>query len=151
MVGNKTRGEEMNDWQTKIWGKTRCLIESPFYSEHELEVEEGGVCSCHFHKSRGNHFIVKSGAVRIVWGYGWKVESVVLTSGMVGTIPSLVPHPFQCFQSGIMEESYHPDRGGVVLDSDIIRLTTGCKVDTDILRDTVGIIKSDGKYWEIPD
>lgn len=141
----------MNDWQGKIWGNTKCLVESPFYSRHELELEVGGVCSFHFHNNRANLFKIESGIVRIVWVYAWRIESVILTSGNHYDIPSLVPHQFQIFESGKMFEVYYSDRGGEVENGDIVRLTHGCKVDVEHMRSTVGIIKSDGNFWEIPD
>lgn len=138
----------MSDWETKIWGKTRCLINTPYYSEHKLELEAGGVCSCHYHKHRANCFCVESGSVTIIQVFAWKIESEVLTPGMVFDVPSLVPHQFQCTSSGVMREIYYPDRGGIVSDSDIIRLSQGVKVDSEFLKSTIGVVASNGYFWE---
>lgn len=141
---------EMSNWQIKIWGKTRCLVDNSFYSEHELHLETGGICSCHYHQHRANLFCVESGIVKIVWAFAWGMSSKILTPGNTHVVPSLVTHQFQCIKQGTMKEVYFPDRGGVVSNSDIIRLTQGVKIDFD-LEENLGIIKSDGQYWEISD
>lgn len=149
MVFEEKERKEMSEWQTKVWGKTRCLVDTPFYSKHELELEAGGFCSCHMHNQRMNKFIVKSGVVRIVWVFAWKIHSIDMTEGMYLEIASLVPHQFQILASGKMTEEYAPDRNGIVKISDIIRLTKGNKIeDLEHMRDTVGILKYDGTFWE---
>ena len=139
----------ITDWQSKVWGKTRCLEDYSFYSKHELEIISGGYCSFHFHKERSNIFHVVSGAIRIVWSYGWKIESTVLTSNCCCKMHSLIPHQFQVLESGKIYEIYIPDRGGEVRNEDIIRLTHGSKIDVERFIDTVGILKEDGTFWEV--
>ncbi len=39
-------------WVDKAWGRTRELVDSEFYSKHELEVHVGGYCSIHYHRHR---------------------------------------------------------------------------------------------------
>lgn len=141
----------MTDWQAKIWGSTKCLEESVFYSRHELILKAGGYCSFHFHKERANLFHIEYGVVRIVWVYAWRIESTLLSSGNHYDIPSLVPHQFQILEDGKMFEVYYPDRGGEVDNGDIVRLTHGSMVDVEHIKDTVGIIKEDGSFWEVPD
>ncbi len=115
----------MSSWETKIWGRTRCLIESPFYSKHELEVKQGGVCSFHFHTRRANRFLVTEGEVKILWSMGRKMYGGVVSHGGWIDVASLLPHQFQVIKSGKMYEEYFSDRGGEIHNDDITRLTTG--------------------------
>lgn len=138
-------------WEDKVWGRTKQGILTPRWSYHFLEVVAGGYCSFHYHLERANRFFVESGVIRIVWCFGWKVESQILSADNTLTIESLVPHQFQVLESGKMTEEYWPDRGGFVHDGDITRLTKGNKIDDqrlDFIRDTIGILKHDGTFWE---
>ena len=139
----------MNDWSEKIWGKTRCIIDTDYYSEHELNVIAGGFCSCHYHRNRANQIKVISGCIRIIWLFGWKVRSTLLTSGETCTVSSYVPHQFQMIRDGVVIEKYFPDRNGKVLNSDIIRLTRGGKTDPEFIKETVGVLDEDGTWIEL--
>ncbi len=115
----------MSDWTVKAWGKTRELVDSPFYSKHDLQVTVGGYCSVHYHAQRANRFMVSSGLVEVVELYGPKLVRHVLGPDNVHVVPSLVPHIFMVHKTGSMIEEYFPDRGGAVARDDIIRLTEG--------------------------
>lgn len=115
----------LNQWEDKVWGRTRCTNESLVYSHHELELVKGGYCSFHYHEHRSNIFRVTKGRVRIVWAYGWKVHFKDLVAGDSFVMPSLVTHQFQVIESGAMLEEYRPERGGLVRLDDIIRLSVG--------------------------
>lgn len=112
-------------WQEKIWGRTRCSLDSLVYSKHELELKAGTFCSVHYHRFRGNKFVLFQGSVRIVWSYAWKIESKTLKPGDALHIPSLVVHQFQVLEDGVMTEEYYPERGGKVEHGDIVRLCEG--------------------------
>ena len=115
-------------WQTKVWGRTRCTVESPVFLRHELEVEKGGYCSVHYHNSRANRFHVLSGQVAVVQFFGWTTKRTILgadarTLENTCYVSSRVPHMFQVIESGKVIEDYWPDRGGNASNDDIVRLT----------------------------
>jgi mannose-6-phosphate isomerase-like protein (cupin superfamily) len=141
---------EANPWEEKVWGLTRCLIQSPHFSLHELKVEAGGYCSFHYHQDRANRFVIKSGVVRVVWCHGWRLHCQRLAEGHSCIVHSLVPHQFQILESGDVFEEYFPDRGGVVHNHDIIRLTKG-GITKSGFYDThgnIGIMLEDGSLWD---
>jgi len=119
----------MTDWVDKCWGKTRELVDSPFYSKHELELIAGGYCSIHYHRERANRFIIQSGTVEIVEFFGPRFNRHLLGPDNTYDVASLVPHMFIVHKNGMMLEEYFPDRGGVVDRGDIIRLIEGGKVE----------------------
>ena len=138
-------------WQEKVWGKTLCEVFTDNYARHRLKVDAGGFCSFHYHFNRANRFIVSSGVVRIVWCFGWEVHYSVLHANSSMVVNSMLPHQFQVLKTGSMVEEYWPDRTGTkIIDiDDIIRLTHGGKIDSIALNDsTIGILKSDGTFWE---
>lgn len=137
------------EWHEKVWGKTRCVVESDRFQQHELEVEEGGVCSFHYHGDRANKFVVKSGVVRIVWALGWEVSGRDLSAGETMVINSLVPHQFQVIEAGEMIEEYWPDRGGFVETDDIVRLTIGVKLNPGLIPkgSSPVVFDSDASDW----
>jgi hypothetical protein len=119
----------MTEWTNKVWGRTRCTVESDFYSLHELEVKAGGFCSVHYHEQRANRFLVRSGRITVVSFYAWMTRSVTLTEDEVYDVPSMVPHMFLVRDYGIVLEEYFADRGGRVHNSDIVRLIQGGHID----------------------
>ena len=140
---------EYMPWEQKIWGKTRRVVLSWVYSQHELQVETGGYCSLHYHDRRINRFSVISGCVRVVWCYGWEVHEYCLSAGNSYTIRAKIPHQFQVLTEGVMLEEYLPDVGGTVRLEDIVRLSTGGKVSDSFLRDNPkSIILEDGTVWK---
>lgn len=120
----------MADWEEKVWGKTREVISSEFYSKHELQVIDGGYCSIHYHLKRANRFIITSGTIEVVEFYGPHFKRHLLGPDNTYDVPSLVPHMFIVHTNGSMIEEYYPDRGGIVETSDIIRLIEGGKLDS---------------------
>ena len=113
-------------WETKAWGRTRPTDSAPgLFSNHELEILAGGFCSLHYHEQRANQFYIIEGTLRIVEVYGWDVRVRTLRNGDRYTIPSLVTHQFQAITAVKCEERYFADRNGIVVDTDIIRLTIG--------------------------
>lgn len=128
------------EWESKIWGKTRCEEQSKHYARHRLMLQSGTWCSYHWHRNRANRFIVINGVVRIVESYGWRVRSSILGRGCEAEVPSLVAHQFQVIEAGEMIEEYWPDRGGEVDANDIERLTEGGAGDVAWVRGRCGII-----------
>lgn len=112
-------------WTEKVWGRTRELIDSPFYSKHELEVEAGGYCSLHFHKHRANRFTVVLGLIEIVEMLGPYITRTTLGPENTYDVPSLVPHMFIVHKTGVVFEEYFADRNGEVRRDDIMRLVEG--------------------------
>ncbi len=141
--------KQASSWVDKVWGETRCLLQSPHYSIYELQVKERGFCSFHYHMNRANRFIVKSGMVRIVWCYGWLIKGITLTDGQSVEVHSLIPHQFQVVEDGVMLEEYFPDRGGTIHNDDIERLTTGGMRDKgfSVADEKLAIIMEDGTLW----
>jgi len=123
------------DWTAKVWGRTRELVHSPFYSKHELEVLVGGFCSLHYHRQRANRFLILSGVIEIVEMFGPVISRRKLGPENTYDIPSLVPHLFIVHQPGIVIEEYYPDRGGVVARDDIVRIVEGGLVQADKLHE----------------
>lgn len=118
-------------WEDKIWGKTREIVDSPFYSKHQLDVVAGGFCSLHYHQHRANRFLVESARIVVVLFFGPKMEKYDLGPDNMLDVPSFVPHLFMVYSSGIVFEEYYPDRGGVVRNNDIVRLHEGGWKDID--------------------
>jgi mannose-6-phosphate isomerase-like protein (cupin superfamily) len=117
------------EWDMKVWGRTRCVHSSQFYSIHELETVTGAYCSLHYHRTRANRFIVKSGHIQVIEMYGPKVERVNLFRDNIYDVPSLVPHMFVVIKEGVVIEEYYPDRGGLVRNDDIVRIVEGGKIN----------------------
>lgn len=115
----------MIEWQDKIWGRTREIIATEYYSKHELLLSAGGYCSLHYHRHRANKFTLLAGKVEIVEFYGPSHSITTLTPGMIYCVPSCVAHMFIVYKDGEMIEEYYSDRGGIVDNSDIIRLSEG--------------------------
>ncbi len=129
-----------SDWQEKIWGYTREVVNSPYFSRHELKLVAGGYCSLHYHETRSNNFHVTSGKVEIIQMYGPVVKRNFLTAGESQCIPSLVPHMFVVYEDGTMIEEYYSDRGMVIVLDDIIRIVAGGKLDVCMLNRLPSII-----------
>lgn len=109
----------------KCWGLTCCEeSDSEFYTRHRLWVEKGG-CSIHYHQHRANRFKVISGSILVRLFWHDQQEDHILTEGNILDVPSLVVHQFIVLEPGIVIEEYWADRGGVVSNSDIIRLQVG--------------------------
>lgn len=128
------------EWTRKVWGRTRELIDSPFYSKHELEVEAGGFCSLHYHRHRANRFLVVSGEIEVVEVFGPQVVRTRLGPENTYDVPSLVPHMFIVYRSGVVFEEYFSDRGGQVRRDDIVRLVEGSRYDLDKLSELPGCL-----------
>ena len=118
-------------WEIKPWGKTQTLVDSIYYSKHELHINQGGYCSLHYHMQKANKFVLISGDVRIVELFGPEICETKLVIDKPYCVASLVPHFFAAYNDSELIEEYYPDRCGQVLHNDIIRLTDGgnCAID----------------------
>jgi len=125
------------DWEEKIWGRTcRQPVSALKDSEeragikYSLVIQEGGCCSFHYHANRSNRFEVTSGVLRVVWAIGWELFHRDLRKGDSLLIRANIPHQFQCLRGeSYAKEIYLPDGGGVDV-TDIVRMTTGVKLDS---------------------
>jgi len=115
----------MSEWIDKCWGKTRELVNSPFYSRHELDVVANGYCSLHYHKHRANRFVVESATIQVIEMFGPSSKKTILGPGATYDVPSLVPHMFVVHRSGTVIEEYFSDRGGEINIDDITRIVEG--------------------------
>jgi len=121
---------KIGEWEQKVWGETKCSFFDQQWSNHDLRTNAGGFCSVHYHLERNNLFRVKSGWLKVVWCFAWRMHSRVLGSGEYLAIASCIPHQFQCITDCRLVEEYHPDRPACNLDiNDIERLTIGGVVD----------------------
>lgn len=135
-----------HNWHEKVWGHTKCIVRSPYYYRFELKTKKNTFCSYHFHRRRANLFHVESGVVKVVWTHGWNILWKVLTPGQDFVVDSLTPHQFQVLSEGVMYEEYFPDRGGVIFEDDIHRLTIGG--ESDLVQRNEGLIfNSEGDFW----
>jgi len=133
----------MDKPQPKVWGYTKELIGTPYYSKHKLEVVGGSYCSLHYHLHRANKFIVESGRVIIIEMFGPKIIKTVLGPDNSYVVPSLVVHMFAVLESGTLYEEYYGDRGGTVANDDIIRIVEGGMLPHDeIYKLPINIIES---------
>jgi|GEM_PF-282484 len=119
----------MGEWVQKCWGKTKELVNSPFYSKYELQIVANSFCSMHFHKERANRFIVVSGLVEVIEMFGPTVKKTLLGPDNTYDVASLVPHMFVVYKDGVMIEEYFADRGGEVRRNDITRIVEGGKTE----------------------
>lgn len=122
--------------QIKVWGETREIAHTQFYSRHELILRPNTYCSLHYHQHRANKFTIISGVVTIIEMYGPMVRKFVLdanSDNLFYDVPSLVPHMFVVNESGYMVEEYYPDRGGEVDRDDIVRIVEGGMMNSDDL------------------
>jgi len=118
---NVTRG--------KVWGNTAKLFSLNNVEIHRIEVEKGGYCSKHSHKSKYNLFYVEDGELEIYIyrtdaGEAIRDETVLGAGGSTYVEPG-VPHMFKANQRTIAFEIYW-----VELDErDIRRENVGGKAD----------------------
>jgi mannose-6-phosphate isomerase-like protein (cupin superfamily) len=132
-------------WKEKYWGKTQQIWRGKNGASLHLILLAGGYCSFHFHRERANLFHVLTGRVRVVTAIGWKVEYAdLMPVGDMASqciVPSRVPHQFQVLEDAEMIEEYWPDRGGLYMADDIVRLTEG-GFDLSKVNGGVGVIIS---------
>lgn len=123
---------ETTEWQWKIWGKTRKIVSSRFYSKHELSItpsfNDGVYCSLHYHRRRYNNFIILSGSILIIEMYGPLAVKKILNAGDQYSVPLLVPHMFVAQDKAHVFEEYYGDNGLEIQDDDIHRITSGGKM-----------------------
>lgn len=139
----------METWIDKVWGRTRELVDSPYYSKHELEVVAGGYCSLHFHEHRANLFRVVSGLIEIVEMFGPFLTRTRLGPENTYEVASLVPHMFIVYKDGVIFEEYFADRSGTVRRDDIIRLVEGGKLEVARLTELPECLTSRLKFPQI--
>ena len=137
----------LNEWESKVWGRTRCTFHSLHFTRHELETMTGGYCSVHYHGHRLNNFTVVRGRIRVVVAYGWQIRHYDLHAGMTCSVRAHAVHQFQVLEGGAMVEDYVPDGPHGVADiGDIHRLSEGGRLNK-IDAGTPGLILPDGTYW----
>lgn len=64
LVAFDPHGPHSPAWQTKLWGRTRCVAKGPAFEVHELEIKMGGFSSKHKHR-KWNMFLVQSGTLDV--------------------------------------------------------------------------------------
>ena len=111
----------------KIWGTTECVIQTPVFEKHRLEIKPGYQCSLHKHNRKWNSFTVISGQLFIDTVKPSKtVDTTTLGPGDSTTVP---PGEYHRFRTGgqpcIATEEYYPD----TLSEDIDRNDEGGPVE----------------------
>ena len=107
----------------KVWGETKCVVETPFCEMHHIHVEAGGVCSKHLHKFKTNGFYVLSGTLIVrTWQNDYDlVDETILNAGSYYEAPPNLFHQFEARTNVEAIELYYP----VGIAKDIIRETVG--------------------------
>ena len=78
------------NWETKVWGQTRCIQMLPHAEVHELKIKAGGYCSIHRH-TKYNQFHVMSGKLTVQF-FGDDPEAGPLSNFLMdGSVASTVP------------------------------------------------------------
>lgn len=95
-------------WEDKCWGRVRHIFTSSYAAVSELEINEGWMCSKHWHVHRINQFTVLAGAIAIEEWYLHSEEPKlsVVRAGETLTVPTLVKHRFSVLETGRMIELY---------------------------------------------
>lgn len=79
----------------KSWGETIALLSVPGVEVHRIEIEAGGYCSRHCHRTKFNAFIVESGRLEVkVWKEGGLIDKTELFAQDVMVVPPGEDHQF---------------------------------------------------------
>lgn len=115
-------------WTIKPWGRTRCLLQQPTIEIWEAEVEAGGFCSLHIHKTKTNHFFVRSGVLK-VQQKGTKTQVYSVGPNENCSVWGGAPHRFVAVTAVKMIEVYTPSQDGQTLQfDDIVRDVPGGRI-----------------------
>lgn len=79
----------------KAWGLTKLLLSVPGVEVHRIEIEAGGFCSKHHHRTKFNAFIVEKGVLKVkVWKKSGTVDVTELFESDVLVVPPGEDHQF---------------------------------------------------------
>ena len=132
-------------WEQKVWGRTRCLSQSPLMSIHELILENSGsFCSIHHHLKRHNHFYVLSGSVSVVVREGGRDVVYTMSQGASLIVPAGMLHQFQVISKALLLEVYTPETGCEVEANDIVRKHEGGLVGVPLTRSSLFLVSQKG-------
>lgn len=113
----------------KLWGTTQCVIATPVFEKHKLEIRPRHRCSLHRHRTKWNSFTVISGRLFIdvvKKGDIRPAPPVIDTTELgPGDSTTVAPGEFHRFRTGdeacIATEEYYPE----TLSEDIERQDQG--------------------------
>ena len=108
----------------KSWGSTVALLSVPGVEVHRIEIEPGGFCSRHHHKTKFNAFIVEEGVIEVlVWKDHGLVDKTELFAQDVMSVPPGEDHQFKnnSISRAIVYEVYWSQMDP----SDIVRKSQG--------------------------
>jgi mannose-6-phosphate isomerase-like protein (cupin superfamily) len=109
----------------KVWGTTECLISTPLFELHRLEIKPGHRCSLHAHRTKWNLFYILEGSLSIDLVLGdidAPIEEKKLQVGGSISVPPGVHHQFRTnSKSCVCLEVYYTEP----LSEDIIRRNIG--------------------------
>lgn len=119
-------------YEEKVWGNVWHLMISSQVAISHLNIRKGGFCSIHYHRDRSNHFILLSGAAKVLL-FGkdevpthQPVCSVHLHPNQQFVVVAGTWHQFDVTESGSMVEIYTPSRPGAIVQfEDIVRYSLG--------------------------
>jgi mannose-6-phosphate isomerase len=121
------------DKQSKIWGETSLILETPSVSVHLLRIEAGGYCSEHRHERKANHFFVIYGRLAIRQWRNGEADVTTLDAGESLKIPVGGWHQFEALDQTLALEIYE-----------------AAPVEEDIIRRSVGGVRRDRNEAGIP-
>ena len=79
----------------KVWGKTALICSGPNFELHRIEINAGGYCSKHKHKTKANGFFCESGRLDITtWKPSGTVDVTHLNAGDFCVAPPGEYHQF---------------------------------------------------------
>ena len=108
---------------SKVWGLTEKLFSKNNVSIHRIEIDKGGYCSQHIHRSKYNMFYVECGKIEVQVFNGDLVDKTVLSTGELTSVPPEKMHMFVGLEDSVVYEIYYTD----LVEDDIDRFTVGGK------------------------
>ena len=106
----------------KIWGLTEKLFSKNNVEIHRIEINKGGYCSKHLHKSKYNIFYVESGEIEVhLINKNGIVDKTILTTGEISNVAPGAIHMFRGNRDSVAYEIYYSELNT----DDIERFSTG--------------------------
>ncbi len=116
----------------KSWGETLNLLSVPGFEIHRIEIEPGGFCSRHHHRTKFNAFLVEKGHLEVKV---WKDHGLVDTTELFDQQSMVVP-------PGEDHQFLNPDTMGQTV---VYEVYWSQMDPNDIVRKSQGGIKRKGK------
>ena len=120
----------MTKVQGKVWGNTREIFLNHNFEIHRIEVDKGGFCSKHKHKTKINAFFIEKGKLKInIYQTDYDlVDETIANTGDMTIVKPGVYHEFEALENTVCYEIYWVELN-----------------HNDIERESVGGVKSKSK------